>query len=145
MDFGDSHRRSITNALRYTEETLGTVEAALMSQGRLNVLHRIEDDLTPAQDDLTPAQKEKICDCIRTIRSIIASLKDTLSLEVHAIPLSRVIAGAASALWVTLTETEPKRLTRYGPVPEEISTVLGPALERLIVQVHELQAIVAHR
>lgn len=60
MDFGDSHRRSITNALRYTEETLGTVEAALMSQGCLNVLHRIEDDLTPAQ-------KEKICDCIRTI------------------------------------------------------------------------------
>ncbi len=138
MDFGDSHRRSITNALRYTEETLGTVEAALMSQGRLNVLHRIEDDLTPAQ-------KEKICDCIHTIRSIIASLKDTLSLEVHAIPLSRVIAGAASALWITLTETEPKRLTRYGPVPEEISTALGPDLERLIVQVHELQAIVAHR
>lgn len=138
MDFGDSHRRSITNALRYTEETLGTVEAALMSQGCLNVLHRIEDDLTPAQ-------KEKICDCIRTIQSIIASLKDTLSLEVHAIPLSRMIAGAASALWVTLTETEPKRLTRYGPVPEEISTALGPDLERLIVQVHELQAIVAHR
>jgi len=44
-----------------------------------------------------------------------------------------------------LTETEPKRLTRYGPVPEEISTALGPDLERLIVQVHELQAIVAHR
>ncbi len=138
MDFGDSHRRSIANALRYTEETLGRIEAALMGQGNLHVLHRIEDDLTPLQ-------KKKISGCIHAIRSLIAFLKGSLALEVQTIPLSRIVGGAASSLWVTLTETEPKRLTRYGPVPEEISTALGPALERLIVQVHELQAIVAHR
>ncbi|MBI3301282.1 MAG: hypothetical protein HYZ72_04290 [Deltaproteobacteria bacterium] len=138
MDFGDTHRRSIANALRYTEERLGQVEAALTDQGNLNILRRIEDDLTPLQ-------KEKISGCIRAIRSLIASLKETLSLEAHAIPLSQVIGGTTSSLWVTLIDTEPKRLTRYGPVPEEISTALGPALEELIAQIHEMQAIIAHR
>ncbi len=109
-----------------------------MGQRSLNLLHRIEDDLTPAQ-------KEKISGCIRTIRPIIATLKVALSLEVHPVPLSRIVTATAGALWVTLVDTEPESLTRYGPVPEEIRTVLGPALEGLIAQVNEMQAIVAQR
>jgi hypothetical protein len=134
MDFGDSHRRSIANALRYTEERLGQIEAALTDQGSLRILHHIEDDLTPLQ-------KDRISGRIYTIRSLIASLKGALSLEVPITPLSQMIGGATSALWVTLVGTEPERLTRYGPVPEEISTGLGPALEAIIAQIRELQAI----
>lgn len=138
MDFGDNHRRSIASALRYTEETLGTVETALTGHGHMNVLHCIKDDLTPLQT-------ERISDRIHAIRSLIAFLKGSLSLEVEPVPLSRVVGGAASALWVTLVDTEPERLTRYGPVPEKIKTELGPALEAILAHLHELQAIVAHR
>ncbi|HEV8714164.1 MAG TPA: hypothetical protein VGX03_15220 [Candidatus Binatia bacterium] len=101
MDSGDNHRRSITSALRYTEERLGEVEAVLTDQGSQHILRRIEDDLTPLQ-------KERVSGCIHTIRSLIASLKGSLSLEVQAIPLSQVIGGVASTLWVALVDTEPK-------------------------------------
>ncbi len=98
MDFGDNHRRSIASALRYTEETLGTVETALTGHGHMNVLHCIKDDLTPLQT-------ERISDRIHAIRSLIAFLKGSLFLEVEPVPLSRVVGGAASALWVTLVDT----------------------------------------
>ncbi len=138
MDFGDNHRRSITSTLCYTEERLGQIESVLTGQESQHILRRIEDDLSSLQ-------KERISGCIHAIRSLIASLKGSLSLEVQTTSLSQVIGGVASTLWVTLVDTEPKRLTRYGSVPQEISTALGPALEAIMTHLREVQAIIAHR
>jgi hypothetical protein len=118
MNVSDSHRRSIANVLRYTEETVNKIEAALVGRSTPGTLRHIEDDLTPGQ-------KEKIWSCLHIARSLIVSLKDTLDLEVQTIPLSQVIAGATSTVWVTLIDTEPEHLKRYGQVPEDIRTALG--------------------
>ena len=138
MDLNDPHRRSIATTLQYMEKTLWQLETALAGPGGPHILYALEDDLTPLQ-------KERISSRLHAVRSFIAYLKGALALEVRVLPLSQMVRGIATALCVSLEETQPKHLQRYGHVAEEIQMVLEPALAGIMGQLQELQTIVEEK
>lgn len=138
MDCNDLYRLRLATVLQYMERALGQLETTLTSSGSPHILRSIEDDLTPWQ-------KERISGCVHVIRSFIVSLKSSLSLEVHTLLLSRMVKGIATTLWVTLEEIQPEQLNHYSRVPDEIKTMLDPALDGMMRQIQELQNLVAKR
>jgi hypothetical protein len=56
-----------------------------------------------------------------------------------------MVKGIATTLWVTLEEIQPEQLNHYSRVPDEIKTMLDPALDGMMRQIQELQNLVAKR
>lgn len=52
------------------------------------------------------------------------------------------IIGTLSVLWVTLEESRPEKMGRYGAVDPDLSPKLGPKIDRLIELVSEVRKLV---
>jgi len=57
----------------------------------------------------------------------------------------RVIFGTLAVMRSALEDRRPERLTGFGPVSPEAVERLGPAMDRLIQLVLEMESLVANR
>jgi len=135
MKPGANHARAIRARLAHLDRNLTIIER-IAREGESGVLF----ETTP----LLPERAREVAGAVAEARKRIESLSGELGLDRSILPGEQAIGGTCALLWETVVETHAKYLDAYGPVPDDLRSVLEPAVEELEVILDKIQAAARH-
>jgi len=130
-----AQRTSVTIVLRNFEESLRQAEAWLQGAEANGILYRRKLDLKPAQRQ---AAQQRVTAALE----IIATLAQAIGLEQEAEDAVGLIRGEMSISWANLTDTQSRKIKRYGDINPELESILDPAIQQLAQLAMELASII---
>jgi hypothetical protein len=128
---GPNHARAIRARLAHLDRNLTIIER-IAREGESGVLF----ETTPLPSERARALAAAVAEA----RKRIQSLSGELGLDRDVLPGEQVIGGTCALLWETVVETHAKYLDAYGPVPEDLRSLLEPAVDELEVILDRIQA-----
>jgi hypothetical protein len=124
MEIGRGHRLALTSRLVALDEALCEFER--WAQG-----HAAASALYEEKNDLTPAQRQAILEQVLQARAALAEMVEAFGLDKQTQPVRRSVVSQCAVLWELLTELEPRYLSRYGAVDEELAARVTEGVEEL--------------
>ena len=138
MEIGRGHRLARTSRLGMLDEALCDFER--WAQG-----YAANSALCAEENDLTPAQREEILAQVEQARGTLAEMREAFGLDRQTQPVRRSVVSQCAVLWELLTELEPKYLSRYGAVDEEMSAYVAEEVRELRQRIARIARAVAGR
>jgi len=129
VELGENHRRVVSAVLRRVETTCDEVLGWLERPG--SDLHRIEEDVPPAQAETLRALVEQLREELRRVREEIV-IDPTVQSR------ARAIAASVSLTRTELEEVLTPGLRGYGALPAETEAALDQQFSRLLFYLHAL-------
>lgn len=118
------------------DQVLGEIEVILAEPATTAAFPRYIADVTPAQRRMI----EEYCARVRE-RLITSLARMGIPIEEPSIPASRAIQVALISIDDTAEELKPRRMRRWGAIPEAALTDLGDGASEVQALVRELRCI----
>ena len=126
---------SVKIVLRMFEDNLREVETWLQGAEVNGILYQ-------RRLNLPAAKREAVQQCVDAALEIIAALAQAIGLEQEVEDAAGLIRGEMSISWANLSDTQSRKLKRYGDVNPELESILDPAIQQLARLALELASII---
>jgi len=124
MKIPESYRNALSSQLAVIEELLNEIESVLKDKENFLFL-KIERKIK--KED-----RKKINERIKELKKIIAVMKRKFNLKEDVLTDIAVISSRTSKIWEILCDMKTEKMKRYGKIPDGLSDVLDPLIDRMI-------------
>lgn len=133
-----NHLRGIAVTLRVVDEALQSFRATAEGLTERGVMYE-------QGNDLSPSERTRIAAGVDALSSLLAEVRGSLGLPVEVRSVRTSIWAVCAVLSDYLDEVSPSRLIRYGEVPPELATYIGPRIEEMQRQLTSIAEAVGAR
>jgi len=124
MKIPESYRNALSSQLAVVEELLNEIESVLKEEENFLFL-KIERKIK--KED-----RKKINERIKELKKIISVMKRKFNLKEDVLTDIAVISSRTSKIWEILCDMKTEKMKRYGKIPDGLSDVLDPLIDRMI-------------
>jgi len=124
MKIPESYRNALSSQLAVIEELLNEIESVLKEEENFLFL-KIERKIK--KED-----RKKINERIKELKKIISVMKRKFNLKEDVLTDIAVISSRTSKIWEILCDMKTEKMKRYGKIPDGLSDVLDPLIDRMI-------------
>jgi hypothetical protein len=123
------HARSLEAMLSRADDAMNRMEWLMFNAGQDGAVRKIESTLSVDRRETLLAQ-------LRTLRSLLAAVAETFSLQPHALDIRHVLDAELATLWVLLEDCRPARMKGYGQqFAPEARAALEESVDQLLAHV----------
>jgi len=130
QNFSESHRRTISSALKVVERLVVEIESALKSP--------VQETMFVLVDDVDHDRREQSLRRIKEIKTTIARLHSKYNLPTEKLGVSWMIQINKTKIWEVLCNTTSKRLNNYGTLPSEEAPGFDNDISQLMSMIEKL-------
>jgi len=124
MRIPESYRNALSSQLGVIEELLNEIESVLKEEENFLFL-KIERKIKKEK-------RKKIEEKIEELKKIISDMKREFNLKEDVLTDVAVISSRTSKIWEILCDMKTEKMKRYGKIPDGLSDILDPLINRMI-------------